>query len=509
MHTVIPFAHAFGERYELPLPLWLFVVGGAAVVLLSFLLVLRRTTAPLPSEAPADVVPTGRAHPVAGALAVLVTLAVAVTGITGSQETSENIAPLFFWLGLWIVVPLTVGLLGDWSRPVNPFAAAARLGASPRLRTALLNRTEPLPWRLAWWPAVALFVLLVLGELVFNVRSTQPSFVGGMLLGYLVACLFLGLLFGEGFLQKGEVLSGLYDAWGRLGFFRFGAPGRRGFAGGLDVPFEASPSRIVFVLLLLVSINFDGLLSTPQWSSYERRTLGTDTSGLELLRTASLAGLVLAVLALFAAFAFASARAGGVRQKPLASLAFLLPSLVPIAYGYLVAHYLQYVLTNGQLAFPLLGNPGFSGWPLHLPAPFNDDYLVDLELLPNKFYWYLSVAVIVAVHVVAVVLANRRLSGRAPSPSLARRSEYPWLGAMGAYTALSLTLIAQPLTEEKETATTVGHEEEHPHGDGGTEPSVEPAAVVTSAPAPTATPSPTAVPSPTPTRHTHTHGAGH
>ena len=487
MHTVLPFTHAFGERYELPLPLWLFVVGGAAVVLLSVLLVLRRGTAPLAVVDAPDVVPAGGGHPVAGALAVLVTLAIGWTGVAGSQETSENIAPLFFWVGLWIVVPLTAGVLGDWSKPVNPFAALARLGSAAR--RPVLNRTSPLPWPFGWWAAVVLFVLLVLGELVFNLRTTAPSFVGGMLLGYSFACLVLGLLFGDGFLQRGEVLSGLYDTWGRLGFFRHGAPGRRGFAGGLDVPFEPRPGRVVFVLLLLVSINFDGLLSTPQWSSYERRTLGTDANGVELLRTVSLAVLVLAVLAVFTAFAVASARAGRVRQRPMAALAFLLPSLVPIAYGYLVAHYLQYVLTNGQLLFPLLGNPGFEGWPIHLPAPFNDDYEVDRTLLPNSFYWYLSVAVIVVVHVVAVVLANRRLASRTEDRGLARRSEYPWLVAMVAYTAFSLFLIAQPLTEEKGTATEVAHEDEH--------------AQVVGTPTPSTAPTPTP-PAPSPT-HTHTH----
>jgi hypothetical protein len=316
-----------------------------------------------------------------------------------------------------------------------------------------------------------------------------------MLVGYALACLFLGLLFGEGFLQRGEVFSGLYDAWGRLGFFRHGAPGRRGFAGGLDVPFEASLGRVVFVLLLLVSINFDGLLSTPQWASYERRTLGTDQSGIEALRSTSLVVLVLVVLAVFAAFAFGSARAGRTRQGPLPALAFLLPSLVPIAFGYLVAHYLQYVITNGQLLFPLLGNPGFDGWPIHLPYPFNDDFDPNPTVLPLKFFWYVSVAVIVAVHVVAVMLANRRLAGRAETPALARRSEYPWLVAMVAYTAASLVLIAQPLTEEQGTATKVAEEQPGPSPQPSGAPSATPSAV------------PSALPSPTPsaTGHTHTH----
>ena len=35
-------AHAFGARYDLPIPLLLFVLGGALVVIFSFLLVLRR-----------------------------------------------------------------------------------------------------------------------------------------------------------------------------------------------------------------------------------------------------------------------------------------------------------------------------------------------------------------------------------------------------------------------------------------------------------------------------------
>ena len=38
-------AHAFGQRYTLPLPLLLFVLGGAVAVGASFLVVLPRTVA--------------------------------------------------------------------------------------------------------------------------------------------------------------------------------------------------------------------------------------------------------------------------------------------------------------------------------------------------------------------------------------------------------------------------------------------------------------------------------
>jgi hypothetical protein len=136
----------------------------------------------------------------------------------------------------------------------------------------------------------------------------------------------------------------------------------------------------------------------------------------------------------------------------------LLPSLVPIAFGYLLAHNLEYILVNGQLMFPLLGNPpgGEDNWPLapHMPYPFNDSYEVNHSFLPSGFYWYVSLVVIIAVHVYAVILAHRHLVRVGATRELELRSEYPWLAAMVGYTCLSLWLLAQPLT--KETASTSG-----------------------------------------------------
>ncbi len=431
-------AHAFGERYELPIPLWLFVVGGALVVALSFLVALRRETRPAQRVDAPDVVPLQAGSPLPGALSVLFTLFVAVVGVVGTQEKAFNIAPLFFWVFFWIAVPLSCGLLGDWTRRVNPFAAAARAGDSASVRKAVLARTRPLDWTLGWWPAFGAFVLLVLGELVFQLDTTTPQFVGTALVLYLLVSFVLGLLFGPAWRGQGEVFTALFNAWGRLGWFRFGAPGRRGFAGGLDVPFEVRAGRVVFVLLLLVSINFDGLLATPQWASYERTVLGVDSAGEKVFLVVSLLLLVLAVLAVFAGFATWSARLGGWTTRPLVALAALLPSLVPIAFGYLVAHYLEYLVTNGQLLGALVTNPGF--------GQGNTDFVVHPTPLPSSLYWYVSVLAIVAVHVVAVVLAHRQLAARAVDEVHALRSEYPWLVAMVGYTAFSLFLIAQPLT---------------------------------------------------------------
>src|SRR5206468_10272590 len=175
---------------------------------------------------------------------------------------------------------------------------------------------------------------------------------------------------------------------------------------------------------------------------------------LDAFRVASLLLSVVVLMALFGVFARASARLGRHGTGWLGALAELLPSVVPIAFGYLFAHYLQYLLINTQLMAPLIGNPvGKDWWPIHLPYPFNDSYEVNHTFLPSSFYWYVAVAVIIAVHVAAVVVAHRHLAARAPDEVSARRSEYPWLVAMVGYTMLSLWLLAQPFTETTSTTT--------------------------------------------------------
>ena len=447
-------AHAFGARYDLPIPLTLFVIGGAVVVVLSFLVAERRAVS-APGDAPAaDASYVRPLSPLGAAVSLLVLGFLIVVGILGSQTISENIVPTSFWLIAWIIVPLTCGIFGDWTQALNPFAALAKLLDRPGLRRAILGSADPVPWptRLGWWPAVALYFLTACGELIFNKTAVQPRVTAVALLVYAFVSAFLGLMFGRSWLERGEMFSVLFATWGRLGFFRFGAAGRKGFAGGLDVPFEPSPSRTAFVLLLLVSVNFDGLISTPDWNRI-KSDLSLATPGkthqLELFSVLVFLAIALAVFVAFGLFAYAAAQATGAASRLVVALADLLPSMLPIAFGYLIAHNLQYVLINSQLMLPLVGNPtGLESWPIHLPYPFNDDFEVHNSFLPNSFYWYAGVVIIIAVHIVAVVIAHRHLTLRSKARADARRGEYRWLVAMVAYTMLSLWLIAQPLVKE-------------------------------------------------------------
>jgi hypothetical protein len=425
------------------------------VVLLSFALVYRREVADDPDAGREDVIVPPRAGRAVSVVSVLVLALLVLAGLLGGQEVPENILPTMFWLVAWVAVPLSVGVLGDWTGPANPFAAITRAVGTPAVRRLVLGRSEPLDWsaRQAWWISTGVYALVVVGELIVNGVATLPRVTAVALVAYALLCAAGGIVVGaDAWTSRAEMFTVLLATWGRLGWWRWRAPGRRGFGGGLDMPFEPCPGRVLGVLLLLVSVSFDGLLSTPQWS---RLAAGLPagwapgTGRYQIFATVAFATLTVATLALFGVFAVGAGRAAGRRIGLVRALTGLLPSLLPIAFGYLLAHYLQYVLINGQLLLPLLGNPvGSESWPLHLPYPFNDGYEVATGVMPTSVVWYAQIVVIVVAHIVAVVLAHRHLAVSAPAPAQARRSEWPWLVAMVGYTMLSLWLLAQPLVEQ-------------------------------------------------------------
>ena len=365
----------------------------------------------------ADATDVRRVTQLAGIVGLVVLAALCWAGLAGTQELPENILPTTFWVYVWVVVPLLCGLIGDFTSGSNPYGYLAQLGERAGADESTVAVAGSAGGRRSCCIAAG------------HARRTrvQPDdhaaavhrLDAHRLRDY---CVAMGAVFGaSAFRQRGELFSALFGLWGRLGYFRFGAPGSRGFAGGLEAPFERSVSRTVFVLMLLVSISFDGILSTPQWGRFERNHVSfDDLHGQELLRSAAFLVLTLALYALFLAVLVRSRRGRRPPRSHRRSLSRLLPSLVPIAFGYLLAHYLQYVLVNGQLILPLLGAPGGAGTNLHLPYPFNDSYEVHTHFLPNSFYWYVDVVVIVVVHIV-----GRGASAPLPRPGRhyrARRS---------------------------------------------------------------------------------------
>ncbi len=128
---------------------------------------------------------------------------------------------------------------------------------------------------------------------------------------------------------------------------------------------------------------------------------------------------------------------GGFDARTLAR-AFI-HSLVPIAAVYVAAHYLTFLVFEGQAIRYTAADPFGQGWDLFGWA----DAAINYGVLSQNATWYLQVAVVVAGHVAALVLAHDRALALYGQPRMAVRSQYWMLGIMIGFTGLALWLLAK------------------------------------------------------------------
>ena len=133
-----------------------------------------------------------------------------------------------------------------------------------------------------------------------------------------------------------------------------------------------------------------------------------------------------------------------VRDRSAGTIARLFVlTLVPIAIAYLIAHYLHYLLVQGQLIVPLLSDPFGRRWDLLGTASFYPD----IGLLDARLVWNLSLASIVAGHVISIWLAHRIALREFGARGMAVKASVALTVLMVVYTVVSLLIIADPLVQ--------------------------------------------------------------
>ena len=450
--------HGLAQPYELPVPLSLFLAASGLTVLVSFLVMLLflRSGSAL-RDYPRVCLSQGRlarliaSAPVVSGLritGVLCYLLVVAAGLLGEQRTFKNIAPVMVWAIAWVGFAYVAAALGNLWSLVNPFdtlfAWMERLHALVRPGRSL-SRGLSYPDRLGVWPAVVLFLTFVWMELVWQ-GADAPAPLALAIIGY-SAMTWLGMLaFGrQEWLRRGEVFNIVYGYLARFSPLEARtAHGRdewnlRPYAVGLLPRDPVERSEIVLVVLILVAVSFDGFLETPAWAAIVER-FGHEHAS---LKTAGLLTALLVFLALYLSTCGAIVRLGS--NDPTASRArtaglFVL-TLVPIAIAYHVAHYLSFFLLASQYLVPLASDPLGRGWDLFGGAR----HFVRVGVVSAQAVWYVSLAAIIAGHVIAVYLAHAVALREFGSRRAALRSQLPMVALMVGYTMISLWIIAQPI----------------------------------------------------------------
>ena len=462
-------AHGFGQRYELPLPLSFYLFGTAAVVVFSFVVIglfVRRARTPAES-ARIDLLarPLGRLFVLLALPLKLIVLAVFLfalyAGLFGSQDPYRNIAPTLVWIIGWVGLAYVSALIGDIWTVTNPwrtsFDAADRLYRRSTGRPFSLN--WPYPPGLGAWPAVVLLLAFSWIELVYP-NPAVPLHIAGFALAYSVLTWTAMFVFGrDAWLRHGEVFSVVFGTYARLAptEVRVDDPvsGRRAewtlrpFGAGL-VGETASPSMTAFVLLLLATVLYDGLLATPEWGRFESTLtaplVGFGEPAAIAVRSFCLVAFWLLFLGAYRLVsALMSWATGGIRSPREVAQSFAF-TLIPIAIGYHIAHYFLFLLVQGQYIVPLVSDPFGYGWNLFGTV----GYRPDIAIVGARFAWYLAVSAVVLGHIVAVYLAHVRAMQVFEARSAVLRSQVPLTALMVVYTFVSLSILAEPIVQQRE-----------------------------------------------------------
>jgi hypothetical protein len=450
-------AHGFGQRYDLPLPLSLYLFGAASAVLVSFVIVAlfvrrvpHRDAYPhLALRAP------GRGRQLIACVARLVGLALfgvtLVAGFRGDSNPYRNIAPTLVWVIGWVGLVYVSAFVGDVWTMLNPwdtvFAGGERVWrwVTGRAATALRRYPE----RLGMWPAVALLLGASWVELVYP-DPAVPLDIAWLIAGYSLLTWAGMVVFGRAaWREHGELFGVLFGTFARFALVAPRAAELRPFGAGLLDSRTVSTSMTGFVLLVLATVLYDGILGAPEWTPVEAALgvgLGIDSA--IALRTIGLAASWLIVLgAYLGASALMSAVVAGA-LPPLAMARQFALTLVPIAIGYDLAHYLTFLLIQGQYIVPLVSDPFGFGWDLFGTA----GYRVDIAVVGARFAWYVAVSAILIGHIAAVYLAHRKAMVLLPARGAALRSQVPLTALMVVYTFVSLSILAEPMVERRAAA---------------------------------------------------------
>jgi hypothetical protein len=375
-------------------------------------------------------------------------------GLLGSQRPFKNITPIAIWVLWWVGFTYLAAFVGDGWPVVNPWATVydlVRWGRPPGRTRA----TFPAGWGVA--PAVLVFMTFVAMELGWSQREVPRSLALAML-GYSALTWLAMAVFGrDAWLAGGEVFSVYFATLGRFAPFaaRAGNPHghlvARPFAVGLLVERPVSPTMTLFVLLMLASVTFDGLIETPLWAAVghglRSALAGSPLASVSDDGMAAGAWVVFAALftLVYGAVVQAMAWSAGEASVRRDLGGWFVLTLVPIGIAYHLAHYHSLLLVAGQYAIPLLSDPFGSGWDLFGTTL----YRVDFSVVNAASIWYLSVAAIVLGHVLAVYLAHVMALRVYGSARTAFQSQIPMLVLMVYYTMSSLWILSQPIVKAR------------------------------------------------------------
>ncbi|MEV0793403.1 hypothetical protein [Kribbella sp. NPDC050459] len=431
--------HGIGGRQDLPIPFGLAVGGAAVAVALSFVIlgVAWRTPkyrgnasgVPLP-PAISWLIDAGWFRWLVRLFGLATFLYAMVALLFGVDRLTNPIFG-FIYILVWVgLVPISL-LFGPVWRTLNPLRTIHLL-LSKLLRQPPSKGLLELPSWVGLWPAALGIFAFAWLELVAPDRATIPVLQAWIAL-YVVITMFGAVLFGDRWFAQGDpfeayaTLMSRLSPWGRRTDGRLVARRPLENLDGL----RPLPGLVGLVAALLGSTAYDGFSNSSAWIGWAQNQ---DIS-ITWLGTAALIVFILFVLVTYSGATILAGRLSDSSRTALPGL--FAHSLVPIVFGYVVAHYLTLFILEGQRTLIYLSDPLSSGANV-----FGTGLLAVNTGITNHSATIavVQVAAVVFGHLLGVVSAHDRAVALFPRAK-ALAGQIPLLVVMVGYTCGGLLLL--------------------------------------------------------------------
>lgn len=399
------------------------------------------------------------------AIALLVITVIA--GIIGRSTLPAMVVWLYFGAG----VAILSAFVGNVWAVINPWKTAYDL--LERWFPQLQGAEQEWPEGFGVWPALALFASFRWVELVFPERF-DPGILAVLIILYSVVTLgamwYFGkrtwLHFGDPFAVFFRLLSRLsptevrvegctecdvchcacdVDSDGCVNChecYEFASERQqevnlRPYGAGLEGGRRPDAWEIPFVLFIFSSLAFAAFRISGPWGDLAN-SLNIETRGqLVFFDTLGLAGLFVAALTVYhvvSLFVRALTRSDPESEQTTASLVY---ALLPMAAAFMLAHYLRFLLVDGQQIIGLVSDPFGLSWDLFGTAGYRPDY----GLPAAVHLWKIQAGSLFLAAVLSVHLLHRVSLQTPPGRWEALRGQVYLTALGGGYLAFNLWLL--------------------------------------------------------------------
>jgi hypothetical protein len=446
-------AHAHGSEASivLLLPTGYYLAGAALAVAASFLLlavVPARFTDRLASMRLRLGIVPDVPHAAISIIGFIFLALLVLAGIIGTRDPIANPLPTMIWTAWWVCFTVMQAITGPLWPHLNPWTGPlALLGR---------NRIDPiatLPSRIGYAIAIVQFAAFAWFELI-DLAPSDPDRLAIAIGLYWLFNLLGAMAFGEkDWMERAEPFSIFFGLIGRLSPFHREPAGENRTRIALVWPGHSLIERgalplsgVLFVLLALSTVSYDGLSRTFLWLS----AIGINPlefpgrSAVIWSGTSGMIGISAALALTFLGAVALGCRLAGQPYIWPAAAGRLIFSIVPIALAFQAAHYLTSVLVDGQNALIALTDPYSRGWDLigtgdwHTTTSFLNT-LSGVTLIFNT-----ETFVIALGHIVGIVMAHLIATRLFETTRQAVISQIPLAALMVFYTAFGLWLLATP-----------------------------------------------------------------